>query len=308
MAQDMVKFKNLPPPAAPAPPGRKRQMKQQTSSSGGGGMRRPAADDEPLKKRPAMNPPPRRRLRAKTRDGCFAGLEEPGEAGDRPDEPPDHPDEPPDELPEQCQICGSRGHDTMECFWVPPGFWEQADAGEAARSLRPAHKATPGRFVAEAGVTVEAVPGDGNCLFEVAHRGFHRLWGPESPCADGKGLRSSVVSYIAAHPDEEFMGLSLAQWLWHERKLTPAEYKKEMSKPPHGLSPSTWGGALETGVMCQMYGCRLLTWERVQGGYELINEALPPQAKGAGKKADMGPRTISIIWTGLHYNLAVGLR
>ena len=150
---------------------------------------------------------------------------------------------------------------------------------------------------------MEAVPGDGNCLFEVVHRGFRALWGAEAPSSDGRGLRSSVVNYIAAHPGEKLMGLTLAQWLWHERKLTPAEYRREMSKPPSGLNPSTWGGALETSVLCRMFGCRLLTWERVQGGCELINEALPEGDEGE----DLKGRTVSIIWTGLHYNLGVGM-
>ena len=47
-----------------------------------------------------------------------------------------------------------------------------------------------------------------------------------------------------------------------------------------------------------MFGCRILTWEQVKEGYELINESLPDDAEG-----DLTDRTVSIVWTGQHYNL-----
>ena len=113
------------------------------------------------------------------------------------------------------------------------------------------------------------------------------------------------MNYIAAHPNEMLNGLTLKAWLSHERKLSPAAYKKEMSKPPSGLNPSTWGGALEKGVICKMYGCRILTWELVQEGYELISEALPEDVQASLDVGCVGlhGRTITITWTGVHYNL-----
>ena len=135
---------------------------------------------------------------------------------------------------------------------VFPGAARLLGPGGRARGgevSAPRSEEVSGRFVGVDDVAVEAVPGDGNCLFEVVHRGSQALWGAEAPSSDGKGLRSSVVTCIAAHPGEKLMGLTLAQWLWHERKMTPAEYRREMSKPPSGLNPSSWGGALEMGVV-----------------------------------------------------------
>ena len=113
----------------------------------------------------------------------------------------------------------------MHCFLVPPGFWDMADAQDAVEHLRPAHNIRPGRFVSVDLVEVEAVAGDGNCLFEAAHRGLQQLWGDESPSLDSKSLRASVVNYIAAHPRGLHNGLTLSEWLAHERHLSPAEYK-----------------------------------------------------------------------------------
>ena len=187
----------------------------------------------------------------------------------------------------------------MECFLIPPGFWEVANASDAARRLRAARNLTPGRFIAADRVRVDAVAGDGNCFFEAAHRGFKHLWRTEYRASDSRGLRASVVSFIAGNPEQTLNGLPLSEWLMQERNLSPAEYRAEMSKPPHGLAPSTWAGALEMGVLCNIYGCRVLTWELVREGYELVNEALPDDGSGH----DVSGRTISIVWSGLHYNV-----
>jgi hypothetical protein len=47
------------------------------------------------------------------------------------------------------------------------------------------------------------------------------------------------------------------------------------------------------------------TWEQVQEGYELISEALPEDAQASVDAGGVGFQgsTITITWTGIHYNL-----
>jgi len=113
------------------------------------------------------------------------------------------------------------------------------------------------------------------------------------------------VNYIAAHPNEVLNGLAVTTWLSHERKLSPAAYKKEMSKQPSGLNPSTWGGALEKGSCVKCMYAGYSRWEQVHEGYELISEALPEDAQASVDAGGVGFQgsTITITWTGIHYNL-----
>ena len=94
----------------------------------------------------------------------------------------------------------------------------------------------------------------------------------------------------------------LFEWLLCGRQLSPSEYKTEMAKPPSGKNSSTWGGALEIGIICKMYGCRILALERVQGGYEVIFDSAPGDLSESSMVGALDSPPVSIIFTGSHYN------
>jgi hypothetical protein len=198
-----------------------------------------------------------------------------------------------------CMVCSGL-HIVEECPLVPKDFWKVAKKA-AKNELREAHKSAEMVFVSADNAVIHEVAGDGNCLFH----SFCQAWG----WVGGQGemlnpivLRERVVEHILANMDEKYMGLSYKNWIFHTLGSTPADYKANMQgRSAHGLDEDTWGGSLEAGVIARLTGCHIHMFEKVQGGYQRINEALPQEGAGT-TRIPQGANHVTIVWTGVHYD------
>jgi hypothetical protein len=109
-------------------------------------------------------------------------------------------------------------------------------------------------------------------------------------------LRTQVVDYICNHAREDYQGLPFSEWMSLSRGLTMAEYGVRMEKP-HGLDAESWGGALEASVAANLHQVSVHIFEAVIGGFEQI-----AHAPGSGGGEGSIPRSVCIVWNGVHYD------
>ena len=72
----------------------------------------------------------------------------------------------------------------------------------------------------------------------------------------------------------------------------------------HGLDETTWGGALEAGALAKMKYVRIHIFDKVQGGFQIILEAVPDGMSDSSTGLASG-RQVCLVWTGIHYETLV---
>jgi hypothetical protein len=118
-------------------------------------------------------------------------------------------------------------------------------------------------------------------------------------------VRMIVVSHIIDNHASMYMGMSYKEWVHHSLGWSPEEYAEHMlRRQVHGLDDKTWGGALEAGVLAKLHRCHLHLFDRVQGGYQRMNEAILVGGESTCTDLKQG-RQVCLVWSGVHYNTLI---
>ena len=105
--------------------------------------------------------------------------------------------------------------------------------------------------------------------------------------------------------DTVYNGLTYRQWMFHTLGWTPQQYKTHMiDARASGLDPNTFAGALEAGAIATFTMCHVHIFEQVRGGFQRINEAVPPGAESV-RAVPAGAGHVCVVWNGLHYDALI---
>ena len=215
-----------------------------------------------------------------------------------------------------CVVCGA-ACSKVGPSWAVCAFCRDGDArattllAKSAPRVRP--KATVSSNLIVSSWRVQRIPGDGNCLFASMVWGKMCLLGEsaESPRPAtitkwAEQTRRAYLQYIrtgAAEGRKVFDEFDLETLVRASTDMSLSRYLKKM-EAPQGSDRSTWGGFLETSLICHRWRCRALFFvPQAPGGGEAPKLRLWSYVGDDVAASHKHRGRIPLLWSGVHYEV-----